>query len=371
MIISSCEKEKKPELIETRLEKSTMVNPVYFTVEEFNQQHPEQKKLFESFSQRIKVKAVPVNGQLQTKRVTIAFIYPGSQVSDYWRRSMKSFKSRMDEIELKYRLIEFYSRAGKIDSSKQAEQLREVLEQDPDYLVFTLNVITHRNLIERILTKGRPKLILQNISTPLRAWEGKQPFLYVGFDHVIGSEILARYFIKQTGGNGQYAVLFFSEGYVSDMRGNTFIDYLNKHSDLKLLSAHYTEGQRVKAQNITLSILEKSNNLRFIYACSTDVALGAIDGLKKTDNLGKIAINGWGGGSSELDSILIKEMDVTVMRMNDDNGVAMAEAVRLDVEGKTAEVPKIYSGDFALVEKGISDSKLKQLQERAFRYSNN
>jgi autoinducer 2-binding protein LuxP len=91
--------------------------------------------------------------------------------------------------------------------------------------------------------------------------------------------------------------------------------------------------------------------------------------LKDTGKLGKIMINGWGGGSSELEAIVDNEMDVTVMRMNDDNGVAMAEAIRLDLEGRDQQVPTIFSGEFTLVEKGIDSKELNRLKKRAFRYS--
>ena len=63
------------------------------------------------------------------------------------------------------------------------------------------------------------------------------------------------------------------------------------------------------------------------------------------------------------------ELDFTVMRMNDDNGVAMAEAIRLDIENNTHKVPTIYSGDFASIEKGISEAELADLKAKAFRYS--
>ena len=57
------------------------------------------------------------------------------------------------------------------------------------------------------------------------------------------------------------------------------------------------------------------------------------------------------------------------MRINDDNGVAMAEAIRLDLEGRSGEVPQIYSGQFALVEKDITRQDLHRLKQSAFRYS--
>lgn len=340
----------------------------YMTVREFNKIHPEQIQLAKDFSAIVQKRGQRVDTTTSKALVRITFIYPGMQVSDYWRRSIGSFKKRMDEIGLRYELTEHFSKPA-VEYRIQAKQMKNALKAKPDYLVFTLDAAKHKRVIERVITKGRPKLILQNITTPLRSWEGKQPFLYDGFDHATGSEVLANYYLKRTGGMGRYAVLFFAEGYVSDMRGKTFIEYMEQRSNLVLAASYYTDGNRQKSKRAALTILKEHPDIKFLYACSTDVALGAIDALEETGKIGQIMVNGWGGGSSELEAIKQGKMDVTIMRMNDDNGVAMAEAIRLDVEGKTEKIPTVYSGDFALVKKGISQQELEKLKARAFRYS--
>ncbi len=342
----------------------------YISIDKFHSIHPEQKSIYKKFSKRVETKGVPVGKNLQSKLVKIVFIYPGQQVSDYWRRSIKSFKGRMDQIKIRYKISEFFSKPV-VDYRTQEKQIKKALEESPDYLVFTLDVKKHQRIIERIITKDKPKIILQNITTPLKAWKGKHPFLYVGFDHEAGSRLIAKHYIKKTSGTGEYALLYFSQGYVSAMRGDTFVNYLKKKSKLKLISSYYTNGNRKKTKEATLNILKEYPNIKFIYACSTDVALGAIDALRISDRIGNVMINGWGGGSVELDMILKRQMDMTVMRINDDNGVAMAEAVRYDIEGKRDEVPLIYSGNFVLIKKGINTKKLHNLKKRAFRYSGN
>ena len=57
------------------------------------------------------------------------------------------------------------------------------------------------------------------------------------------------------------------------------------------------------------------------------------------------------------------------MRMNDDNGVAMAEAIKLDITANSADVPTIYSGEFRIVKKGMKKEKLDEYKKRAFRYT--
>ncbi|MBI9077028.1 MAG: autoinducer 2-binding periplasmic protein LuxP [Desulfatibacillum sp.] len=339
----------------------------YMTVQEYVQVHPEQKALMERFSALVQKDGSPSTNALARKPVTIAFVYPGEQVSDYWRRSIDSFKGRMDQIGIQYTLHQYFSKPVE-DYRIQEQQIKTAIQHDPDYLVFTLDAQKHRRVIERLLTRGRPKIILQNITTPLRAWEGKQPFLYVGFDHATGTEILARHYVEETGGQGDFAMLFFSQGYVSEMRGNTFVDYMKSHSKMVLKESYYTDGNKEKARLATLEILNKWD-VSFLYACSTDIALGAVDALAETGKTGEVLVNGWGGGSNELAAISKGDLDFTVMRMNDDNGVAMAEAIRLDLEGRPREVPTVFSGEFVLVKKGISQEKLQQLEEKAFRYS--
>ncbi|MBU1002469.1 MAG: substrate-binding domain-containing protein [Proteobacteria bacterium] len=338
----------------------------YLTVEEFLNLHPEQVQTMNEFERIVDAPGTALRPGQQAKPVKIAFVYPGLQPSDYWQRSLSSFRSRMDEIGVNYQLSEYFSKPV-VDTRLQQEQLKDALAEDPDYLVFTLDAMQHRHLLSRLITKGRPKIILQNITTPLRMWEGKQPFLYVGFDHTIGTRILADYFLSKSRG-GQYGLLFFGPGYVSDMRGKTFQRFMSEAEGPSLAASYYTDGDQEKARKAAREILD-NYDVEFIYACSTSVALGTIDALRETGNVGNVMINGWGGGSAELQSILAGEMNVTVMRMNDDNGVAMAEAIRLDIEHSASHVPTVYSGDFALVQQGISPQKIEQLKARAFRYS--
>ena len=299
-------------------------------LDEFYRQHPGQAVLAEKFQAVVRAKGRKLAEGKQSEIVRIAFIYPGKQVSDYWRRSISSFKKRMDEIGVRYEINEYFSKVR--DIRLQETQLRKALEQDPDYLVYTLDVSRHRRLIARVVSKGRPKLILQNITTPLRDWQNKQPFLYVGFDHVTGTILLAERIIQHLGQQkGGYAMLYYTPGYVSAMRGDTFIELMTAGSSLRLAASYYTDGRRSKAVAAALEALADPQ-IKLLYACSTDVAFGAIDALRTLNKSGEVMVNGWGGGGDELQSILDGEMDLTVMRINDDNGVAMAEAIRFDIE---------------------------------------
>ncbi len=344
----------------------------YWSIGDYVREHPGQNALMRDFSAAVAAAALPVPETLRTKTtkqpIRIAVVYPGLQASDYWRRSVASFRARLDDLGIAYTITSTFTRPGK-EISRQTEAIAGALKNDPDYLVFTLDAKQHQYLIGQIIRQGKTRLILQNITTPLRALDGRHPFLYVGFDHATGAKLLAQEYIRRTGGKARFALLYGTRGYVSTVRGGAFLEALEPYPDMRMVSAYYVDFNREKARKAALEIIAETPDIDFIHAASTDIALGVIDALKETGKLGKIMVNGWGGGSAELEALRKGELDFTVMRMNDDNGVAMAEAIKLDLLGKGEKVPLIYSGTFRLIRKDTPAAKISDYMRYAFRYS--
>jgi len=338
----------------------------YITIDSYVAEHPEQRAAMDEFAQIVRNPAKPSTIKAE-RPLRIAVIYPSLQATDYWRRSLVSFEQRLKNIQIPYELKFFSSRAA-IDVALQSQQLSEALQWQPDYLVFTLDIAPHSRMIERLLSRGKPKLILQNITTPLQRWQGHQPFMYVGFDHAQGTGLLAKRMLDEINHQGKYLMLYHSPGYVSQMRGDTFAREAAKYPEVIQVSAYYTDNKREKAYQATLNSLKKHPDLKMIYACSTDTALGALQALRETDRL-DILLNGWGGGDAELEALQQQGLDLTVMRINDDNGIAMAEAIKLDQGKQTARIPHIFAGDFELLDKGQSRSEINRLKQQAFRLS--
>lgn len=338
----------------------------YWTYQEFLDLYPDEKIKTTSFSNHVREKAKTVRPG--HKRVKVAVVYPGKQASEYWWRSVSSFEARLREMNLPYEIHPYFSKPG-VDVRLQEKQIAEALKDDPDYLIFTLDALRHRLIIERILAKGRPKIILQSITTPVRAWKDKQPFFYVGFDHAVGSEALAEKFMEIFPKDTPYALFYGPRGYVSSMRGDTFKKVVAQGSSSHVTDSFYLDFDRARSKKAALHLFSRNRMPSFVYACSTDLALGVIDAAKELGKLDEITVNGWGGGGNELRAISKGEMDFTVMRMNDDNGVAMADAIAFDISGQAHKIPTVYSGDMELVVKGMSQDQIDILSKRAFRYS--
>ncbi len=336
----------------------------YWHYKDFLNSNPEEFRLTKLLSKTVADKPVPIRVK-QDKPVTISVVYPGRQTSDYWIRNIKAFEKRLEKLGIKYQINQVFTRPN-VDMRQQSLSLMEALKNNTGYLIFTLDTTRHRKFIQHVLNSSNTKLILQNITTPVKAWQGRQPMMYIGFDHELGSQKIAEYYKQHIAENSKYSVLYFSEGYISDARGNSFIQVMDDARHYKLSSAYYTKTTEQSGYDATMNIVAKDPDIKFIYACSTDVALGAAKALREL-NRQDIAINGWGGGSAELKAITAGDLDLTVMRMNDDTGIAMAEAIKWDIENKP--VPLVFSGELTVITKDDSPKLIEKLKQKAFRYS--
>ncbi|TYT74271.1 substrate-binding domain-containing protein [Desulfobotulus mexicanus] len=348
---------------------STLADTVsgYWTMEAFMEKHPEQKDKNAFFSKRVESPAIPLPESFHIPEpVRIGIIYPGFETSDYWTRNIKAFTLRMHEHKIPYILhVRLRYDNKPYVSHEDMHLIRDMLQMNPDYLICTLPSPEHNKIIERILSRPKPKIILQNITTPIKRWDISPPLLYVGFDHVEGTRMLAEHGRKTP---GSYVVLNPDHGYLSKLRGDTYINFNAAHG-LKPKDIFFTGINRKKARLATLEAIDRHPDLTRIYATTTDIALGAADALKEMGIEKQIHLNGWGGGQAELDALEKGELDVTLMRINDDSGVAMADAIALDIQGQGHYIPRIYSGRMQLVDTDMSRVTLNEISRQAFRYS--
>eukprot|EP00873_Tetraselmis_striata_P016820 jgi/Tetstr1/437084/TSEL_025844.t1 len=247
----------------------------YWTLRQFHALNPQEATVAERFADRVGSSAESPPSAF-AKPVRIAVIYPGLQASDYWRRSVLSLQSRLREIGVPHEIESHFTRPGS-EIREQARLISQALTQDPDYLVFTLDAFRHRVIVEQLISGGRPKVILQNITTPLRSWGKAQPFFYVGFDHTEGTRLLIEHILADDMASvTDFAILYGPPGYVSSARGDSFRTALAEQPDKTLVASYYVGFDREKARAAALTLLQRNPEVDFIYSCSTDIALGVI-----------------------------------------------------------------------------------------------
>ncbi|MBV0932048.1 substrate-binding domain-containing protein [Marinobacterium weihaiense] len=334
----------------------------YWLYEQYYEDHPEELPWLEALTRAVQSPPRSIHSGEQHRPVRIAQVYPGLQASSYWSDSENALTGRLDDLGIRYWLETRYT-APNIHLDEQIRQIRELLEWQPDFLIYTLDSPRHRHIIERLIQNTDTRLILQNITTPLKSWKNRQPFMYVGFDHIEGGRILARHFAERFPEGARYGVLFRSKGLVSQMRGSGFIEALPPGH--RMLSSYYSDSSRDGGREAAGRMLSQHPELDYIYACSTDVALGTLDALEASGQ--SLSVNGWGGGPEEIEQLREGRLDTVLMRLGDEAGIAIAEAISRTLQGKP--VPTVFSGQFVVLDSRMSDAEIHQHEAYARRYS--
>lgn len=304
-----------------------------------------------------------------SEEVRIAVVYPELQQSLYWTRNVVALTARLSERGVPHRILRYASTPQ--DVELQLRQLREALAEDPDYLLFHLDSPRHQHAVDWLLGRSRPVVLLQNVTSMPAKWRtAPSPLLCAGFDHHVGTAMLAAYFGKHFGRSGKkYAMITTQPGYLTEVRGDYFIrsaldNGLNAPVDRFYVPISHDQGYAAG-----LELVHRHHDLAFIYAAATDLALGAAQAVHDQGMGGSVMVNGWGGGDDELRAVHDGRLGVTVMRMNDDAGVAQADAIWLHRTGRENLVPKLWSGQFELIEQGMNASMIDAFRRKAFRYS--
>ncbi|KKL90655.1 hypothetical protein LCGC14_1902500, partial [marine sediment metagenome] len=132
---------------------------------------------------------------------------------------------------------------------------------------------------------------------------------------------------------------------------------------------HYADWDKTKAYEATKYILTAYPEVDHIHSTSTAMAYGIIAALQELGLTGQILVNGWGGGRGEQAHMWEGALDFTVMRMQDDWGVVLAEVIKYDIEGRLDEIPLSISGGMTIIDDTWTKAEVGKLTEYAYRYS--
>jgi len=330
---------------------------------------------FDAFRDVITADAVPIAVEVPDT-VTIALVFPSLDLSDAWARGHAGLVGRLDELGVPYRLDTFGTSHD--DHSLQLAHLETTMARGYDYVIVgPTEILVQMSMIEEMIEAGIG-VIVWNYTTPLQEWgearypEGGQPLAYVGFSHAEGAHILGEYFVerlrREVEGTPKVAHLRGIPGITDDQRSGVAMQHF-RDAGFEIVHETYANWARDQGYAATLNIAGAYPDVDHIHIVSTAMAIGAVEALDEVGRVGEILLNGWGGGSEEQLHLLEGNLHATVMRMQDDWGVALAEIIKFDLEGRIDEVPLAVSGAMQLVDDTYARADIDEILEYAFRYS--
>lgn len=337
----------------------------FFLLPELHEMKEGERERMDAFMARVRAPGEK-SGTEFDQPLRIAIMFPSLETSDAWARLNISMRERLQEIGVPAEITEFMIRPD--EHERQANQIEQVLAGSFDYVVIGPSEYqVQKNNIGR-LAEAMPTLVM-NVVNPFVDFLGtaRQPLTHVGFDHTVGAEALCHWVIEETGGEGTFALLRYIPGLIDSQRSDHFADCVRENSNMELVAEFEANGDRELAFTGTNAILSRHPDITMLHSGSTALALGALAAARERGVLDEVIINGWGGGADELASIKEGGLKVTAFRVNDDWGVAVAEAIRAHAEGE--EVPVVLAATIKPIDYRMSAEEIEAETEYAFRYS--
>ena len=301
--------------------------------------------------------------------VKIAVIYPSLDVSDFWLRSYLSMEARLNELGLPFEATQFASNMG--DFLMQSTHADQVAREDFDYVIFGPSELEAQQDSIRTLMDAGMKVMVLNYDTPIQAWGDDQPLMYTTFSHLFGALNICNWVVENLGTEGTYAMIRGIPGGIDDQRSGGFRDCLAEKSNWQMAYEHYGNFQREGGFNGAQLIISGYPEVTLIHNANTAMAMGAISAVQAAgpEVAERVGVTAWGGTGDEIDALRNGELLATPMRMSDDVGVAMAEAIRMDLEDRGDEVPLVFLGRIDIVSSASGPEIVEAFEKEAFRYT--
>ncbi|MBU1295126.1 MAG: autoinducer 2-binding periplasmic protein LuxP [Gammaproteobacteria bacterium] len=328
---------------------------------DFYQSTPRQGPLAEQFTTIVNSPPNPIRVS-QKRAVRIALLLFGDMNSLENRSILATFRKRMRELNIDYRLDTYMDG---FESNGDLTSYFKMANAQPDYIIMTKLGSVQRRFLERFLRAGKPKIILYDFASPLTHWMNHPPLMYVGFDQKKATTMLASYLERQLPAETKISALVLPTGYLGHMRCDLFLDEMAKYN--RHISRIRAVSDDKRSAFEAAQILLKENPADFIFSCSQNISEGVVAALQAEGFDTQIQTNAWGLSLSGIADLESRKIKASVLFMKDDLSIAIAEAIKLDLEGKN--MPTLYVANSMLVPAELDSESLRLMVQQAHHYS--
>jgi len=301
-----------------------------------------------------------------TEPITIGLIYPSQDVSDFWLRNYLAMLARFDEIGLPYETVQYASNID--DHIIQATYAEQVLQEDFDYVIFgPTELAVQQDNVKALIDKPDTEVIVWNYTVVPQEWGPTQPLTYVAFSHLAGALNMCRYVLEELGPEGTLALIRGIPGSIDDQRSGGFKDCVTTDGNWQVAYEHYGEFTREGGYTGAQQILQAYPEVTLIHNANTAMAMGTLSAVQEIGS--DVLVTAWGGTGDEIEALRLGELWATPMRMSDDVGVATAEIIRADLEGRTDEVPLVFLARISIATGTQGAEEVDAMEAESFRYT--
>ena len=228
--------------------------------------------------------------------------------------------------------------------------------------------------IQRMIEAGI-NVIIWNYTDPIRDWgterypDGLQPLAWVGFGDVVGGVINGEYALTRLEPGSKVALMHGIPGMLTQCRIGIGAAMMEAAGH-EIVYVHYADYIKEKAYEATKALVAAHPDVDLIYNASTAMSYGICAALTEMGIPNEqIMVTAYGGGWGEQKLMWEGELNWTILRMQDDWGVAPAEIIKYDIEGRRDEIPLVVMGGVILIHDGMTPEEVGEMMKYAYRYT--
>lgn len=227
-----------------------------------------------------------------------------------------------------------------VESNNNDEQIalvQQVIAQKKDILIMvpadSTGIVP---AIEEINAAGIPVI---NLNTKINNESGTaNSETFVVADNTICGTLCAEELVRLAGEEGEAIILEGPSG------GQVTIDLSNaaqavfaKYPNIKVVDIQDAKFDRSTGFTTTQNLLQAHPNLKIIFSCNDEMALGAVEALKEAGKLDQVFVGGIDGNKDALAAIKEGTMEVTVFKNFWLQAYTAVEAAAKFLDGQTLE----------------------------------
>lgn len=202
----------------------------------------------------------------------------------------------------------------KRDISTEANNVDQLITQQVDLImIMPTSAEGSKAAIDRAIAAGIPTI------TVLDSAQGSgEEYVYVGSDFEPWGDLHADKLASLLGDKGNIVYIKGGAGFlVEQNRDRLFKEAMAKHPDMKVIFEQHGDWNKpsgVSNMEDALSRNPEANSIQAVVAHNDNMALGAVEALKRADRLDEVVVGGHDGNPDALQAILADELTYTTFQ---------------------------------------------------------
>jgi len=247
--------------------------------------------------------------------------------NQFWLTMSHGVQDRAAELGHRVTVLD-----ARTDPNRQLANVEDLIQRGIDALLLSpWDAPSGGTATEAANKAGIPVFVLD-----IGVSSGKYETLIVS-DNYAGGVIAAEYMAQLLGGRGDVAIIQCQLGYeIVSLREQGFEDRATELG-LRVVAKQPADSQRALGMTVMQNILQARPNLRGVFSCNDEMALGAIEAIRAAGKQNDIVVIGFDAIPDALDAIEDGRMAATVAqrpyeigRMGVDAAVAYLKGEKLE-----------------------------------------